>query len=195
MEVPATTAAVTTTVTIVRFRSSKLVTAKKTLPEAVLLNLLAKPSKESKLHIKYLERYSLVNLPFNENVEHEKRASFCCNKSPLLEILLSCPCRYKLFHQQCIQNWHKEKDKECQELVQLPASTETSAQKEKKSKRKHKKDCKRRKQVKHVEEAVRRKAMKQVTKKAASITKAALKTTALTEGHREGSSGKGSAAI
>jgi len=42
--------------------------------DVVLLSSPAKPSKDSQMRVKYLDRYSLVKPPFQENVGHEKRS-------------------------------------------------------------------------------------------------------------------------
>ncbi|KAJ6577261.1 hypothetical protein B0H19DRAFT_1061921 [Mycena capillaripes] len=200
-------------------------------PEVVLLDSPGEPSKASKLRIKYLERYSLIKLPFDENVEHEKRASGvvryftdtpCMGVDPAAEqvALFRRIARDTRFN----PNWAAEED--CKVTIAswtrikltmsmavvllqqvtpagdfafLPMSAQafsgpTCSAKGEEKQRKHKKYHKRRKEAKHAEEAARRKMMKQAIKKAASLAKAVLKTTASTAGCREGSCSEGGAA-
>ncbi|KAJ6593739.1 hypothetical protein B0H19DRAFT_1246475 [Mycena capillaripes] len=42
--------------------------------DVVLVSSPAKPSKDSQMRVKYLDRYNLVKPPFEEKVEHEKRS-------------------------------------------------------------------------------------------------------------------------
>ncbi|KAJ6528181.1 hypothetical protein B0H19DRAFT_1083705 [Mycena capillaripes] len=197
--------------------------------DVVLLNSPVKPSKDSQLRVKYLDRYSLVRPPFEEKVLHDRRAKmviryfeeaprmgvdstaeqkalfrrvagdtrdnpnwaaeencvFCLNNSPRPEILLSCPCRHSLFHQNCIQEWHRKKDKECQRLLTCltcrsdakpvhlawvaPSESEAYTRKGKKHRNKHKKDRERRKAEKHAGAAAKRKAMKDAMKKGMDV--------------------------
>ncbi|KAJ7823355.1 hypothetical protein B0H13DRAFT_2445856 [Mycena leptocephala] len=98
----------------------------------------------------------------------EEDCAICFINSPPPEILLLCPCRRKVYHQQ----WHEQGDQNSQRLVQCPTckhgakpvhlawvapgSAETATCQEKKSKQKHKKG----REQKKVQEAARRNTIK-----------------------------------